>query len=294
MLLLHGFGEFWWAWRHQLPVLDAAGRQCRRLGSAGLRRDRQDPPRLPAVGHRAPTSRRVIRSLGFSSAYVIGHDWGGVAAWSTYAYAPEQVSGLATIAAPHPLRFPWRSMGPGLVLVPAADPARARDHGPRRCVRGVAAATAGRGTGRRSCRPTTRGTTGRRCGCGPARTAPWSTCGCSAGTSSARAGRDFRQVLRSPVRVPVLTVRGSADRAADRPRRCCRRTRTRRPITGTWRSPTSGTCRTRRRRTRCRRRCWTGCPPLIRPSDPARCRSRPRRSPRCASRPPAGGTRRPG
>ena len=25
VLLLHGFGEFWWAWRHQLPALDAAG-----------------------------------------------------------------------------------------------------------------------------------------------------------------------------------------------------------------------------------------------------------------------------
>ncbi len=56
----------------------------------------------------------VIRSLGYSSAYVIGHDWGGVAAWSTYAYAPEQVDGLAIVAAPHPLRFPWPSMGPGL------------------------------------------------------------------------------------------------------------------------------------------------------------------------------------
>ena len=34
VLLLHGFGEFWWAWRHQIPALDAAGLRSRFPGPA--------------------------------------------------------------------------------------------------------------------------------------------------------------------------------------------------------------------------------------------------------------------
>ena len=45
----------------------------------------------------------VIKSLGFSSAVVVGHDWGGMAAWATLAYAAGPVRALVSVAAPHPL-----------------------------------------------------------------------------------------------------------------------------------------------------------------------------------------------
>ena len=144
VLLLHGFGEFWWAWRHQLPVVGRRRVQCRRGRSPGLRCDGQDSARLPPVRHGPgrlggdpqPGVRRPPPSSGTTGA--------ASPAWSTYAYAPEQVSAMAAIGAPHPLRFPWRSMGTEPGLVPAADPARARDHGPAERVRGVAAPSAGR------------------------------------------------------------------------------------------------------------------------------------------------------
>ncbi|HET8970978.1 MAG TPA: alpha/beta hydrolase [Candidatus Nanopelagicales bacterium] len=112
-LLLHGFGEFWWAWRHQITALDAAGISVAAVDLRGYAATDKTPR-----GYRQSVTgldvSAVIRSLGFEAATVVGHDWGGIAAWSTHAYAPEQVSALATIGAPHPLRFPWRSMGPGL------------------------------------------------------------------------------------------------------------------------------------------------------------------------------------
>jgi pimeloyl-ACP methyl ester carboxylesterase len=115
VLLLHGFGEFWWAWRHQLPVLDAAGFRVAAMDLRGYGASDKTPrgydPRTTAADVAG-----VIRSLGHSSAVVVGHDWGGMAAWSCAAYAPAQIRALASIAAPHPLAFPWRSASRPLVF----------------------------------------------------------------------------------------------------------------------------------------------------------------------------------
>ena len=210
VLLVHGFGEFWWAWRHQLPVLDAAGVSVAALDLRGYGATDKTPR-----GYRQSVTgtdiSAVIRSLGFSAAYVVGHDWGGVAAWSAYAYAPEQVSGLATIAAPHPLRFPWRSMGPGLAwfqlpilperVIMARDGAYVEWLLRRRAAAGSAFLSDDEA---RHYRQALR---------------LWPSPHCALeylrmfGRDQLRpAGREFRQALRSPVRVPVLTVRGVADR----------------------------------------------------------------------------------
>src|SRR5689334_19583755 len=81
VLLLHGFGEFWWAWRHQLPALDAAGLSVAAVDLRGYAATDKTPR-----GYRQAVTGRdvsaVIRSLGFSTATLIGHDWGGIAAWS--------------------------------------------------------------------------------------------------------------------------------------------------------------------------------------------------------------------
>ncbi len=58
----------------------------------------------------------VIKSLGFSTGVVVGHDWGGVAGWTTLAYAADPVRALVSVAAPHPLGFSWRSNLPTLAF----------------------------------------------------------------------------------------------------------------------------------------------------------------------------------
>jgi len=108
VLLLHGFGEFWWAWRHQIPVLDRAGYSVAAMDLRGYGATDKTPR-----GYDPPTTADdvsgVIRGLRFDHATIVGHDWGGMAAWATTAYAPEVVLRLVSLAAPHPLAFPWRA-----------------------------------------------------------------------------------------------------------------------------------------------------------------------------------------
>lgn len=107
VLLLHGFGEFWWAWRHQIPVLDEAGHSVAAMDLRGYGASDKTPRGYDPQTTAADVAG-VIRSLGHPRAVVVGHDWGGIAGWSTVAFAPGQVQALVSVAAPHPLAFPWR------------------------------------------------------------------------------------------------------------------------------------------------------------------------------------------
>jgi pimeloyl-ACP methyl ester carboxylesterase len=106
VLLLHGFPEFWWAWRHQVPALDAAGWNVAALDLRGYGASDKTPRGYDARTIAGDVAA-VVRSLGHQEAVLVGHDWGGVAAWSTAAYEPDQVRALAGVAAPHPLTLPW-------------------------------------------------------------------------------------------------------------------------------------------------------------------------------------------
>lgn len=106
ILLLHGFGQFWWSWRHVLPRLDDAGFSVAAMDLRGY----GDSDKTPQGYDPATTAldvSGVIKSLGHPSAMVIGHDWGGLAGWATTTYAPAQVSSLVAVAAPHPSSAPW-------------------------------------------------------------------------------------------------------------------------------------------------------------------------------------------
>ena len=115
VVLLHGFGEFWWAWRHQIPALDAAGFSAAAMDLRGYGASDKTPrgydPQTTAFDVTG-----VIKSLGFSSGVVVGHDWGGIAGWSALAYAAAPVRALVSVAAPHPLTFPWRANLPTLAF----------------------------------------------------------------------------------------------------------------------------------------------------------------------------------
>ena len=115
VLLLHGFGEFWWAWRHQIPALDTAGFSAAAMDLRGYGASDKTPrgydpqtTALDVIG--------VIKSLGFSTGVVVGHDWGGMAGWATLAYASAPVRAMVSVAAPHPLAFPWRTSLPTLAF----------------------------------------------------------------------------------------------------------------------------------------------------------------------------------
>jgi pimeloyl-ACP methyl ester carboxylesterase len=102
VVLLHGFPEFWWTWRHQLPVLADAGFRAVAVDLRGYG-DSDKPPRGYDLWTLAGDVAGLIRALGESSARVVGHGWGGMIGWTVTALHPRLVGALAVLAAPHPL-----------------------------------------------------------------------------------------------------------------------------------------------------------------------------------------------
>ena len=76
VLFLHGFPEFWWAWRHQLPAVAAAGYCAAAMDLRGYGAS-DKPPRGYDLSTLAADVAGVIRSLGARDAVVVGHGWGG-------------------------------------------------------------------------------------------------------------------------------------------------------------------------------------------------------------------------
>lgn len=106
VVLLHGFPEFWYEWRHQIPALAAAGF---RVAAPDLRGySLSDKPRgvdSYRAGRVMDDVAALIGHLGEERAHVTGHDWGGVIAWHLAIRRPETVDRLAILNAPHPAIF---------------------------------------------------------------------------------------------------------------------------------------------------------------------------------------------
>src|ERR1700731_942099 len=104
VLMLHGFPEFWWTWRHQLTWLPEAGFRAVAVNLRGYGGS-DKPPRGYDLVTGASDAAGLIRALGEANAVVIGHDWGGLVAWTMAAYHPKVVRRLAIVSAAHPLRM---------------------------------------------------------------------------------------------------------------------------------------------------------------------------------------------
>jgi pimeloyl-ACP methyl ester carboxylesterase len=106
VVLLHGFPEFWYAWRHQIPALAAAGFRVVAPDLRGYNTSAK-PPGAGAysIAHLAGDVRDLIRERGEQHAHVVGHDWGAAVAWGTAAIHPHVVQRLAILNLPHPRRM---------------------------------------------------------------------------------------------------------------------------------------------------------------------------------------------
>jgi pimeloyl-ACP methyl ester carboxylesterase len=117
VLLLHGFPDFWYGWRHQLPALAAAGFRAVALDLRGYNLSDR-PPRVDdyRMARLVADVRSAVRSLGAERAHVVGHDWGGAIAWHLAARHPDVVDRLVVLNAPHPGRFAELLRTPGQLL----------------------------------------------------------------------------------------------------------------------------------------------------------------------------------
>jgi pimeloyl-ACP methyl ester carboxylesterase len=104
VVLLHGFPEFWWSWRHQLRALSEAGYRAVAVDLRGYG-DSDKPPRGYDLWTLAGDVDGLIRALGEQRAHVVGHDWGGAIAWTVAALHPRRLHTLTTIGIAHPLAF---------------------------------------------------------------------------------------------------------------------------------------------------------------------------------------------
>ncbi|MBB3676865.1 pimeloyl-ACP methyl ester carboxylesterase [Modestobacter versicolor] len=104
VLLLHGFPQFWWTWRHQLTGLAAAGLRVVAPDLRGYGAS-DKPPRGYDLPTAAADAAAVVRALGETEAVVVGSDWGGLVGWTMAALHPRSVRRLVVIGAAHPRRL---------------------------------------------------------------------------------------------------------------------------------------------------------------------------------------------
>jgi pimeloyl-ACP methyl ester carboxylesterase len=106
VLLLHGFPQFWYQWRHQVPALVEAGFRVVAPDMRGYNLSDKPPgARAYRVELLARDVERLILACGERTAAVVGHDWGAIAAWIAAMRHPERVGRLAILNVPHPARL---------------------------------------------------------------------------------------------------------------------------------------------------------------------------------------------
>jgi epoxide hydrolase 4 len=105
MLMLHGFPEFWYSWRHQIREFAADYR----VVAVDLRgyndSDKPKDVEAYAMSELIADVKGIISALGYEDCVLVAHDWGGAIAWNfAYAY-PAMVEKLIVLNLPHPAKL---------------------------------------------------------------------------------------------------------------------------------------------------------------------------------------------
>lgn len=101
VVLLHGFPESWYSWRHQLTALADAGYHVvapdqRGYGRTGGPKDVAEY----SIFHLVGDVIGLLDALEAPTAAVVGHDWGAPVAWHTALFRPDRVSAVAALSVP--------------------------------------------------------------------------------------------------------------------------------------------------------------------------------------------------
>ena len=101
VILIHGFPESWYSWRHQLTALAAAGYRAVAIDQRGYGQSSKfRVQEAYRIGPLVEDIAAVIRSYGEKSAFIVGHDWGAPVAWTFAWLHPEMCSGVVGISVP--------------------------------------------------------------------------------------------------------------------------------------------------------------------------------------------------
>lgn len=99
VIFLHGFGSFWWSWRHQLRELSGVRAVAVDLRGYG---GSDKPPRGYDGWTLAGDTAGLIGALGHTSATLIGHADGGLVCWATSVLHARAVKAIGLVSSPHP------------------------------------------------------------------------------------------------------------------------------------------------------------------------------------------------
>jgi pimeloyl-ACP methyl ester carboxylesterase len=103
VVLLHGFPEFWYGWRHQIAPLAAAGYRVIAPDQRGYNLSSRPAGRANYdLDVLADDVLGLVQGLGYRSFFVVGHDWGATVGWWIASHRPGLLDRFAALAAPHP------------------------------------------------------------------------------------------------------------------------------------------------------------------------------------------------
>ena len=112
VILCHGWPEFWYSWRHQLPILAAAGYHVVAPDQRGY--GQTDKPEAVEDYHILKLTADIVglvRALEEKQAVIVGHDWGAPVAWHCTLLRPDIFHALGLLSVPY-LQRSWTDPRP--------------------------------------------------------------------------------------------------------------------------------------------------------------------------------------
>ena len=102
VILVHGWPESWYSWRHQLPVLAAAGYHVVAPDMRGYgKTDKPSAVEDYDIQHLTADIAGIIDALGEKTAVLVGHDWGAIVAWNCMLLHPDRFTALVAMSVPY-------------------------------------------------------------------------------------------------------------------------------------------------------------------------------------------------
>ena len=107
VVLVHGWPESWYSWRHQIPALAEAGYRVAAPDVRGYGgSDKPEAIEAYAIKEMCADIAGLVTAFGEKQAILVGHDWGAPIVWNTALFHPEKVRAVVGLSVPHTGRGP--------------------------------------------------------------------------------------------------------------------------------------------------------------------------------------------
>ncbi|MEQ8409003.1 MAG: alpha/beta hydrolase [Gammaproteobacteria bacterium] len=102
VVMIHGFPDFWYSWRHQMNALKDNYKVVAIDQRGYNQSDAPEGEENYQMRYMVSDVAAVIQHFGAESANIVGHDWGGVVSWQFAFALPNMVDNLIILNLPHP------------------------------------------------------------------------------------------------------------------------------------------------------------------------------------------------